>query len=111
MFHTNSGERFMMHPKCCTLPVFIITTLLAISDAKAQVTIDVSKITCEQLVQYKITNDDSVAIWLSGYYNGKRGNTVVDPQRFKANAKKIRTYCTINSNVTVMQAVETVLGR
>ena len=99
-----------MYLKFCTFPV-VIATLLSISDARSQVTTDVSKITCEQLVQYKITNDDSVAIWLSGYYNGKRGNTVVDPQMFKANAKKIRTYCTINSNVTVMQAIETVLGK
>jgi acid stress chaperone HdeB len=100
----------MSYPTCSAFPVFFVTFLL-IPSAQAQVTIDVSKITCEQLVQYKITNDDSVAIWLSGYYNGKRGNTIVDPQVFKENAQKIRTYCILNSNVTVMQAVETVLGK
>ena len=99
-----------MHPKCSAFPLLIVA-FLSITAAQAQVTIDVSKITCEQLVQYKITNDDSVMIWLSGYYNGKRGNTIVDPQVFKENAKKIRTHCILNSNVTVMQAVETVLGK
>ena len=50
-----------MYLKFCTFPV-VIATLLSISDARAQVTTDVSKITCEQLVQYKITNDDSVVV-------------------------------------------------
>jgi acid stress chaperone HdeB len=88
----------------------LILALFSMSGAQAQVTLDISKITCEQLVQYQITNDENIAIWLYGYYNGKRGNTVVEPQKFKANANKVKRYCIMNSNVTVMQAVETVLG-
>ena len=44
--------------------------------ARAQVTIDVSKITCDQYVGYKVTNPQNIAIWLSGYYSGKRDSTV-----------------------------------
>jgi hypothetical protein len=36
----------------------------------AQTTIDVAKITCEQLVLLKVADPNHIAIWLSGYYNG-----------------------------------------
>jgi acid stress chaperone HdeB len=80
------------------------------STAHAQVTIDVSKITCEQFVLYQITNSENIAVWLHGYYSATRGSTLVDTQAFKANANKVRTYCRMNSKVTVMEAVEEVLG-
>ena len=49
-----------------------VAALLSISAANAQVTIDVSKITCEQLVLYQITNSENIAVWLHGYYSGKQ---------------------------------------
>jgi acid stress chaperone HdeB len=78
--------------------------------AHAQVTIDVSKITCEQLILYQITNSENIAVWLHGYYSAKQGTTTVDTQAFKANANKVKAYCRMNSKVTVIQAVETVFG-
>jgi len=51
-------------------------------EVRAQVTLDLSKVTCEQYVGYKITDPQNISIWLSGYFNGKRGNTIVDTQGF-----------------------------
>ena len=73
----------------------LIFALDAVPAARAQVMLDVAKITCEQFAGYKITTPQNVAIWLSGYYHGKRGNTLVDLQ---------------NPQTLVMNAVETVLG-
>jgi hypothetical protein len=42
-------------------------------------TLDVSKISCEQFSGYKITDPQKIAIWLSGYYHGKQGSTILDP--------------------------------
>ena len=43
--------------------------------AKAQVTLDVTKITCGQFAAYKITNPKYIAVWVSGYYSSTpRGN-------------------------------------
>ena len=81
-----------------------------ISSARAQVTVDVSKITCEQFVLYQITDADNIAVWLHGYHSGKRGTTMVDVQTFKQNANKLKRYCRMNIKVTVMQAVDAVLG-
>ena len=47
----------------------------AFAPAHAQVMLDLSKVTCDQWAGYKITNPQNIALWLSGYYNGKRGNT------------------------------------
>ncbi len=85
---------------------FIFIPELA-SEARAQVTLDVSKVTCDQYVGYKITNPQNIAIWLSGYYNGKRGNPIVDTQGFDAHTKKLQEFCFRNPATPVMQATET----
>src|SRR3954453_3985574 len=87
---------------------FFLTVSIAPS-AYAQVTLDVAKITCEQFVLYKIADPDQIAAWLSGYYNGKRGNTLLDMEGLKISLRKLKDYCSANHNVTVMQAVETVI--
>jgi acid stress chaperone HdeB len=89
----------------------LIPLCLTISAAQAQVTIDVSKITCEQFRGYAITDPNNIALWLSGYYNGQRGNTIVQVQSFKENLEKVKDYCITHPTVTVMQAVEALLGK
>jgi acid stress chaperone HdeB len=93
-----------------TLQGAAILVLTSTFDAPAQVTIDMAKVTCEQYVLYKIPNSDFIPFWIQGYYSGKQGNTMIDTQRFKENAEKVKQYCRISSNVPIMQAVETVLG-
>lgn len=78
------------------------------SAVRAQVTIDVAKITCDQFVLFKVASPDTIATWLHGYYSGKQGNTVVEVERLKANVKKVRDYCLQNPDVTLMEAVEEV---
>ena len=78
--------------------------------AQAQVTIDVAKITCDQFTLYKITDPQNIALWLSGYYHGQHNNTIVDTQGLAANLRKIKDYCNLKPNETVMHAVESVFG-
>ena len=80
------------------------------SPARAQVTIDVAKITCDQWLAYKIADPDHIAIWLSGYYNSKRSNTVIDVQVFKENISRLRDLCRRDLNVPLMQVVEGQIG-
>jgi acid stress chaperone HdeB len=87
--------------------LFVGTT----SMARAQVTLDVAKVTCEQFRSYKITRPENIAIWLSGYYQGKRGDTTLDTQSLIANTRKLQTYCGRNPQTPVMQAVETLFGK
>lgn len=88
----------------------LIFALNAVPAARAQVMLDVSKITCNQFAGYKITTPQNIAIWLSGYYNGKRSNTVIDMQKLIENTKTLERYCIQNPQTLVMNAAETVLG-
>jgi acid stress chaperone HdeB len=88
----------------------LIFALSAVPAARAQVMLDVSKITCDQFAGYKITTPQNIAIWLSGYYNGKRSNTVIDMQKLIESTKTLERYCLQNPQTLVMNAAETVLG-
>jgi hypothetical protein len=56
--------------------------------AFAQVTLDVSKITCKQFALHEVAKPRSLAIWLSGYYAGKRDVTTIDMQALEKNKKR-----------------------
>ena len=73
---------------------------------KSNITLDLAKVTCDQWAGYKITNPQNIALWLSGYYNGKRGNTVIDTQNLTAEVQKLRDFCITNPQLPVMEAVE-----
>lgn len=96
--------------KTLLIAIGLLFALLAFPRAHAQVTVDVSKITCRQFLLDKVASTKSVAIWLSGYYNGRRNNTVIDMGAMEKNADKVEDYCRLNLDVTVMDAVKSALG-
>jgi hypothetical protein len=84
--------------------------VLALNSAtQAQGTVDMKKFTCEQLLK-GTPNAIEAAIWLSGYYNGQRKNTVLDMNQFKQNAEAVVAECRKNPKKTVMQTVNTMLS-
>jgi acid stress chaperone HdeB len=86
-----------------------MSLILAAGLASAQVALDVAKIDCGQYLGYKVANPKNIAMWLSGYYHGKRGDTVIDTQQLDQDTDKIQKYCTENPTMPLMQAVETVI--
>jgi hypothetical protein len=92
----------------------IAVTLAALTfgtvPAPAQVTIDVSKITCDQFLLFTVADPHDIAMWLSGFYNSKKNNTVIDTQQFKEHAKKLNDICESNIRMTVMEAAEKLLA-
>ena len=66
------------------------------------------KITCDQFVHGKVGEPRVVAAWLSGFYNGKRDNAIIDTQNFQANLNKLEKFCYDEKNFSlpVMQAIE-----
>ena len=73
-------------------------------------TVDVSKISCDQFLYYKITDPQHIVIWLSGYYQAKAASTVVDTQALNENGEKLKDYCRLNPKQTVLEAAETLFG-
>ena len=77
----------------------------------AQVTVDVAKITCGQFLAYSIADPKDIALWLNGYYTGKRGGgTLLDTQALKGHYDQLRSYCLVNQNTPIVQAVETLFS-
>jgi acid stress chaperone HdeB len=85
-------------------------TTFVVPAAQAQVTVEVSKITCEEFASYKVTDPEKIAIWLSGYYHGKQGKTSLDRIQLNENTKKLEEYCIQNGAILVMQAFEKLFG-
>jgi HdeA/HdeB family len=93
-----------MPRKCVYVALVAILALAASRSAPAQMTLDVAKVNCDQWL---------IAAWLSGYYNAKRNNRVIDLQSLEERMSKVMNYCSDEKNfkVPVMKAVEQVLGK
>jgi len=80
---------------------------------QAQETVDVAKITCQQIIGEQLaTPTHDVVMWLSGYYNGKRNNMIINFQTIKNDEEKVRLYCYHNLEMTVLDAIKNVgLGK
>jgi hypothetical protein len=66
---------------------------------QAQVTVDVSTITCQDYLFEKVAP-----------YNGERRNTIIEPEALKKNEDKVNLYCYEHRDTTVMDAAKNVLG-
>jgi len=88
-----------------TLAVHCLFVLIgSVVPTAAQVTLDLSKVTCDQWAGYKITNPQNIAFWLSGYQHGRRSATLVDTQGLAASTQKLRDFCLTNPQIPVMEA-------
>ena len=87
----------------------VFSSSFAFFAARAQESIDAAKITCDQYLGNKVIDQNNIAIWLSGYYDAKRGNTIVEVQEFQADVKKLEEYCFHHMQTRVMQAAEEAL--
>jgi len=104
----NVGAPIVINPK--SIAAGLLFCLVAVAPAGAQVTIDVSKITCKELILSTVFEPDHIAYWLNGYYNGNRDNTVLDLTGLQNYVSKIEDYCVHNQDTTVMKAADTLLG-
>ena len=69
--------------------LILLATLISvfgISAGRAQETIDIAKITCDQFLTGQIYDAQTFSIWLNGYYSGMRHDTVVDVSALKSHA-------------------------
>ena len=88
---------------------FFVGTLVFVfvaQSAQAQVTVDISKITCEQF--NVLEKQDSVALWLSGYYHGQKRDPVLEINMFEEDVRKVRAACRQPDNfkLPVMELIE-----
>ena len=77
------------------------------------VTVDVAKITCDQLFKEELPwTSTYIILWLSGYYHREHNNTIIEPGALKRDEEKLNQYCYGHGDTTVMDAVKDMgLGR
>ncbi len=89
-----------------------LLALLAVPAAHAQIKVDFAKITCRQyLLDPNFSpKEPMIANWLSGYFNGKNNNTIVDIGAMATNKDKVEDYCRLNLDMTIIDAAKAALG-
>ena len=98
----------MKIPSIMLAAVFVLFN----AETRAQMTVDVAKITCRQYLFDRTFSPRApmIANWLSGYFNGLKNNTVVDLGAMAKNKDKVEDYCRMNQDVTLIEAAKTALG-
>jgi hypothetical protein len=88
-------------------PLFVAPCL---SGAFAQVTLDVGKVTCGQFVTGEVADTRSISIWLYGYYNGTRKNTVIDVVAVQEFEQGLIHFCLSNTGMPISEASNSLLS-
>jgi acid stress chaperone HdeB len=82
--------------------------LVGLQAVQAQVTIDITKITCNEFVTGQLTDSNTLSVWLNGYVNGARGKTLVDP--LSPGRIALVHYCEDHTDALVLDAARNVYG-
>jgi acid stress chaperone HdeB len=82
--------------------------LVGLQAAQAQVTIDITKLTCFDFLADRLTDSRTLGIWLNGYVNGARGKTMIEP--LSAGHTDLVTYCQSHRDALVLDAARSVFG-
>ncbi len=83
-------------------------TLLVISllPANAQVRLDMSRITCQQWMEYPPDTQRLIQFWMSGYYSSSKNRDMLDLQYLQRNTEKGIAYCKTHKEETLMSVIQ-----
>jgi acid stress chaperone HdeB len=84
----------------------VVAALAMAAPATAQVTIEMSEITCKDFVGYDAETKDFISNWMRGYFMSKKNLTVIDSRYVKRNGEKIGRYCKKLPKSSLMDAIQ-----
>jgi acid stress chaperone HdeB len=84
----------------------LVLLLTSIAPAGAQVVIDLSLITCKQLLESDVERQSLISSWMSGYFSATKNLNELDIRYVKRNAKVVGSYCKTHKSDTVMSAMQ-----
>jgi HdeA/HdeB family len=82
--------------------------LLGLRPVDAQETADIAKMTCDQFIAGTVSDSRTISVWINGYYNGARGNTLIDPN--VTGERSLIQYCIGQPKMPVLDAARNVGG-
>ena len=86
--------------------ILTIAMTVAPGSGHAQVTIDMSRVTCANYLAMPPDQTSTFSAWMSGWFNHKWGYTSVGLNDFARNIASIKQFCTTSPQETVMAALE-----
>ena len=86
--------------------VALALTLPVASPAAAQVTIEMSDITCKDFAGYDAETQDFIGNWMRGFWMSTKNLTVIDSKYVKRNSEKIARYCKKLPKSKLMDAIQ-----
>ena len=95
---------------------FLVSTasvaMLAVASMPAQAApVDMSTITCAQLLSMKQDEISFILTWVQGYMAGTQEETSMDPDALGKSVTDTVTYCQENQEMSVMNATKEVDGK
>jgi hypothetical protein len=78
--------------------------------ANAQVTIDMSALTCEQYLAMSPSRSRDFSAWMSGWYSYQTRRRVVDVLAHQKNIEGLKSWCQLRRQESVMAALQSVIG-
>jgi hypothetical protein len=79
--------------------------------AHAQLTIDMSRVTCAQYLAMPPDQSAAFSAWMSGWFNQKNGYVFVDLNAYARNVAGVKSWCALNSAQTVMAGLQQATAR
>jgi acid stress chaperone HdeB len=84
----------------------IVASAVFATQAKAQVVLDMTMLTCKQYLEADKARQDLIAAWMSGYFNAARSNPVFNATLFQQNRNRVSAYCKKHRPETLMSAIQ-----
>ena len=81
------------------------------SSVQAQVSIDMSRVTCAEYLAMPAAQSATFSAWMSGWFNQKTGYVFVDLDAYAKNVANVKSWCASNPNDTVMAGLQRATAR
>ena len=88
----------------------VFAAIAMAAPASAQVTIDMSEVTCKQYSEFDDDTKAFVGNWLRGYLSATKNLSTIDSRYVARNTEKVKAYCKKHPKDTLMK-VGAKLGR
>ena len=91
-------------------PIVAVTAIALVCGptvpARAQAVLDLSLITCQQLLAADAERQALIGSWMSGYFSATKNLNILDFRYVERNRRVVGNYCKTHKSETVMSAMQ-----
>src|SRR5262245_54128326 len=103
--HSSSSDRGN-YPMRKLFLGFAFAVAIAPVPSHAQMTVDMTRVTCADYLAMPPDRSEIFSAWMSGWFNQRFGYVTVGMADFARNIESVKRWCTTNPQRTIMAALE-----